>query len=132
MYNGLQLGMWWLIYEAMIFFMIYFPFKTRVIIQSEKVKYVHIISIVIGLTVPLYSPVMMGSLNVNICIAFTFMYNIFEILYYAYNLPILLLFCVGSTLLVLIYWKLYNVSIGNYIDFIFIHFPHNNSNDRNT
>ena len=94
--------------------MIYFPFKTRVIIQSKKVKYVHITSIMIGLTVPLYSPVMMGSLiehNVDICTAFTFM--VFEIYYYVYYLPFLLLLCVGSTLLVLIYWELHNVSIGN-------------------
>ena len=123
-YSGLQLFMWWLIYEAMIFFMIYFPFKTRVIIQSKKVKYVHILSIVIGLTVPLYSPVM-GSLvahNVNICTAFTFM--IFEILYYTFNLPLLLLLCVGSTLLVLIYWKLYNVSSYRKLNKTCIHFFH--------
>ena len=122
MYNGLQLCMWGLIYEAMIFFMIYFPFKTRVIIQSKKVKYVHIISIVIGLTVPLYSPVMIGSLNVNICTAFTFMFMIFEI-YYAYNLPLLLLLCVGSTLLVLIYWKFYNVSSYRKLNRLYFHFP---------
>ena len=56
-YLLLQIAFWWLSHATIILWKLQFPFHARSFENSGKMKYVHIVSVIVGLLLPLVSPI---------------------------------------------------------------------------
>ena len=52
-YTLLQMGFWWLLHIALLFWTVFFPFHFRSYERSGRMKHIHIASVIAGLMLPL-------------------------------------------------------------------------------
>ena len=114
-YTILQGTIWCFCHMAVLFWKICFPFSAKRFETANGFKYLHVATIIIALLLPTapiiahfatggstafrqteYPPVLCFSSNKNIS-------------FYGVALPISLLMQVGVTLLIYMFWKIYNV-----------------------
>ena len=125
-YILLQEAMWWLFHITAFFWKVYFPFHARSYQLSKKIKYIHIVCVVVGLILPLVPVVtLMGTFakknkasqtNVTflsggagirpfICSAIDA-----DAIFYSLTLLLYLIMILGCSLLILIMWYMIRVS----------------------
>ncbi len=107
-----QIGMWAVLHAFLLFFGVAFPLKYREIKISGRLRYAHIISVLLALLIPLPSaliPLKDGFLNTRNPIVACFGRNSDHI-YYTFVLPVSFILGVASCLLMLTFWMIFKVS----------------------
>ena len=138
MYCILQLGVWWLLHTSALLWKVTFPFHARSYDKSGKTKYVHLVGAIIGFLAPLTSVIALmadysrevrsnadlqaanvtflsGGLGFTVnrfppilCTGFSS-----GVIYYSSILPIIIIFYVGITELILLFAVIHRVRNGN-------------------
>ena len=111
-----QLSMWGLLHAVFLFYAVVFPFSYRRLKLSGRIRYAHIFCVVLALVIPLpaalihlkdghnsiYTPTL-------VCAGRNTDYT-----YYTFVLPLSIILCVTSCLLVGIIWTIFNVRLSIY------------------
>ena len=107
-----QTCVWALLHSIFLFWSLIFPFNYRRLRISGKSRYAHIISVLVALILPLLGalvPLKEGYFSSRsptlACIARNADY-----IYYFLVLPISIILCISSCLLVITFWKIFKVS----------------------
>jgi hypothetical protein len=113
MYTTQQIYMWALLHAFFLNWAVRFPVSYRQLRTSVRIRYAHIISVVLAVTLPLVSPCVIlkdGYLTVASEALFCVGRN-FDLNYYAVILPASLLIGMTLFLLVFLFWTLFKVFI---------------------
>ena len=108
----MQLALWWIFYVASLFWGLAFPFHYRSIDSSGKVKYIHLLAVVVGLLLPCINVgVSHGTGGYNwegvpplLCLPVNGIVG-----FYTSLVPITALTVAGLTLMILVLWILIKV-----------------------
>ena len=111
-YGLLQSGMWGVLHSVFLFWAVVFPFSYRQLRISGRIRYAHIISVVLAVVIPFPFPLI--HLIDGYLLTFTFPVLLCvcrnpDHTYYTITLPISILLCITSCLLVLILWAIFKV-----------------------
>ena len=106
--------MWWLFNICAIYWKVQFPFHARYYDKTNQTRYIHIFCVVIALILPITAPVTLaikGGYTFSrfppvICVGRDIDAN-----FYVVVLPSTLICAVGTTLLLVIFWKIRRVCI---------------------
>ena len=112
-YGVIQIGLWTLFFTLGVFWGIFFPFHYENFKSARRFKYVHIVTIILSIGLPIIPIIIQlkdgyrisESPRRAICIGRSFDGN-----FYAFLLPFSILSAMITTLLVFIFWKLVKVS----------------------
>ena len=116
-YGIFQLGVWWFCHVVSLFWVIRFPFHFRSFKAAHRLKYVHIIMVVVGLvlpTLPVILPFTTGDPNMRGFGLTTFPPTNCDRLqglltFFSLPLPINLLLVTGIPLLIIVLWIVHKV-----------------------
>lgn len=126
-YALLQLAIFWLSHVSAMFWGLVFPFNWRLFKVTHKLKYIHLICVVIGVLVP-FVPVVAtmsqfaqdkssaeaakGGLGFGITRFPSLLCNgrDKDTTFYSLVLPIIIIIMIGMTLLVFVFWIIHKVS----------------------
>ncbi|CAI8034489.1 hypothetical protein GBAR_LOCUS19414, partial [Geodia barretti] len=112
-YGILNVTLWWIFNICAIFWKVQFPFHARYYDQTNRTKYVHITCVVAAIILPLYAPLaiaLKGGFIPSrfppiICLGREVDAN-----FYAVLAPITILLGIGTTMLLLILWRIRQVT----------------------
>ena len=115
-YSTMQFTLFWIMHISSIFWKIYFPMSTISLENIRKTKYIHGICLIAALLLPLISPIashmkdgfVIGDFPPYFCVG-----RNKAVTYYTLLFPLNILLGVGTSLLVLMFWKLHTVYIKN-------------------
>ena len=104
--------LWWVLNITAIFWKVQFPFHSRDYDKTGQTKYVHIVCVLTAIILPVFAPVIIlfkdgytiPRFPPNICVGRDVSVN-----FYAVVGPTTLLFAVGTTILLLILWRIRRV-----------------------
>ena len=113
MYSMTQFSLLWAMHISFVFWKIYFPMST-ILTNIHSTKYLHGISLITVLLLPLISPIIlhikdgfvMAFFPPFFCVARDVTWK-----FYTHQIPIIIFLGVGISLLVLIFWRLHMVCI---------------------
>ena len=116
-YSTMQFTLLWIMHISSLFWKIYFPMNTVLQKNIRRTKYFHGICLIAALFLPLISPMANhlkgGFIMVDFPCFFCGGRNT-DVTFYVHLLPITILLGVGTSLLVLIFWKLHMVYISTF------------------
>ena len=104
--------LWWLFNICAIFWKVQFPFHSRYYDKTNQTRKIHIACVVVALNLPILAPVIISTTG-----GFTFsrfppivcVGRGVDANFYAVVLPTTLICAIGTTLLLLIFWKIRRV-----------------------
>ncbi|ORU95081.1 MAG: hypothetical protein A6F71_10480 [Cycloclasticus sp. symbiont of Poecilosclerida sp. M] len=131
-YSTLSVALWWFMLTAALFWKIWFPINARLRETKHHIKYIHIVSVLIGALTPLIPVIALMSrfadnVNTDTTSNTTFLQgglgfasvrfppvpcngNSKVIIFYTNILPADILLATGITFIVLIFWTVHKVS----------------------
>lgn len=112
-YSTMQFILFWVMHISFTMWKIYFPISARSIRNIHRIKYVHGICLIIGLLLPLISPIanyFKGGFVIANFPPFFCVGREADVTFYVHILPINIILGIGTSLLVLIFWKLHKVN----------------------
>ena len=111
-----QVGMWIVLHTTFLFWGVVFPFSYRELRVSGRIRYAHIISVLLALIVPLLgalAPLKDGYvITRNPTLACQGRNS--DHTYYTFILPATITLCITSCLLAVTFWTLFKVGKGSY------------------
>ena len=134
LYTLLQIAMWWLFHTSALLWKVKFPLHARSYDNAGKTKYIHMACVIVGVVVPLLpivalmadyalevqSNAVLQAANVTFMsggLGFTlsrfppiFCHGTSSVMFYGLALPLILIFFVGITELVLLFAVVHKVS----------------------
>ena len=111
-YSTIQFTLLWIVHISSIFWNIYFPMNTISLKSIRRTKYIHGICLIAALLLPLISPLashLKGGFVIIEFPSFTCDGRDADVTFYVHILPITIILGVGTSLLVLIFWRLHMV-----------------------
>lgn len=113
MYNHVQLAVWMLLQAVFMFWSMAYPFSFRQLKISGRIRYAHIISVVLALLIPLpsvFTHFNGGNIYITSSV-YPCLGRNYDYLYYSFILPMSILEVGGMILLVLIIWTIFKVRL---------------------
>ena len=109
----MQVCAWAVLHSFFLFWGVAFPFSYRQLRIQKKIRYAHIISVILALIIPLPSALIPLKDGYTFARApvFACVGRNLDITYYTFLIPISILIGMTSCLMVLILWKIFKVCI---------------------
>ena len=112
-YGILNVTLWWIFNISAVFWKVQFPFHSRYYDQTNQTRYVHIACVVAAIILPVYAPLaiaLKGGFILSrfppiLCLGRNVDAN-----FYAVLAPITILLGIGTTMLLLILWRIRQVT----------------------
>lgn len=112
-YILVQSVLWWIFHVLAVFWKIYYPIHSRSFDLTHRTKYIHATCLILGLVLPVI-PLTVIFVNGGFIITrfppFACVGKDADSTFYSALLPIIILYGVGTNLLVFILWKIMRVS----------------------
>ena len=116
-YSTMQFTLLWIMHISSLFWKIYFPLNTVSSKNIHRTNYIHVTCLIAALLLSLISPLASHLKGGFIMIDFPSFFcggKETDVTFYVHLLPITILLGVGTSLLVLILWKLHMVYISTF------------------
>ena len=115
-YGMEQIPMWVLLHTVFLFWAVVFPFSYRRLKLSGRIRYAHIFCVVLAVVIPLPAALVHLKDGYNSLTTPTLACTgrNADYTYYTYVLPVSIILCVTSCLLVVIIWIIFNVRLSVY------------------
>ena len=117
-YSTMLFPLLWIVHISSLFWKIYFPLTTVSFKNIRRTKYIHVTCLIAALFLSLISPMANHLKGGFIMIDFPPLFcggRDTDVTFYVHLLPITILLGVGTSLLVLIIWKLHMVYISTFL-----------------
>ena len=134
-----QAAFWWLFHMSVLFWKVFFPFHAHRFGVSGKYKYIHVVCLIIGIFLPMSTVITsmseFGVESRNKADNITSAIDLFvsgglgyanmrfppvlcrpsdgEVAFYSLILPLAIIQAIGSTMLILLLWRIHRVSYAN-------------------
>ena len=112
-YIIVQAVLWWIFHVFAIFWKVYFPFHSRYFEKIHRTRYIHATCLILGLVLPAI-PVAVISVNGGFIITrfppIACVGKDADSTFYSVVLPLILLYGVGTSFLLVILWRIRRVS----------------------
>ena len=111
-YILLQGSLWWIFHVSVLFYGIQFPFHSRSFKAAHRTKYIHVIMVVIALLLPLVPAIVCGVIGEYTMTDFPPILCVgsdADATFYSLVLPIIIILGTGTSLLVIMFWKIHMV-----------------------
>ena len=113
-----QGSLWWILNISAIYWKVQFPFHSRYYDKTNRTRYIHIVCVVAAIFLPIIAPVTIaikgGFTTTRFPPIFCFGKNL-DANFYALVLPNAVLYATGTTVLLLILWRIRKVATCHYI-----------------
>ena len=111
-YTLVQLTMWWFFHIIALFWKIRFPFHARSFETVHRFKYVHITAVILGVVLPAIPSISMMATGGFVLRRFPPVVGLardLPVTFYSAMVPIIVMFQIGISLLVIIFRTIYKV-----------------------
>jgi hypothetical protein len=101
--------LWWILNICAIFWKVQFPFHSRYFDKTNQTKYVHAACVAAAVIIPIFAPLAMSLRGGFTFVRFppvTCLGRDVDVAFYAVVLPATMLYATGTTLLLLILWRI--------------------------
>jgi hypothetical protein len=112
-YILVQISVWTVLHAIFLFYGVAFPYSFRKLRNSGRIRYAHIISVILAVLLPAIGPCVLlrdGYVIISTP-TLTCVGRNLDITYYGVILPISILTCITSCLLVLLFWSIFKVML---------------------
>ena len=113
-YTLFQTAVWWFLHVAALFWGIRFPLQAKALATSNCQKYFHLVMVLLGLTlpiIPVIATLASGGFGLTRFPVILCTGKKGAATFYSLVLPIGILMQIGVSLLILIFWTIYKVTI---------------------
>ena len=116
-YAIIHLALWWIFNICAIFWKVQFPFHSRFYDQTNRTRYVHITCVVAAIILPVYAPLaiaLKGGFIPSRFPPFVCLGRDVDAIFYTVIAPSTVILSIGTTLLLLIFWRIRQVRSSKY------------------